>query len=678
MLDSKNSDIIPSVDSKAIEEETETADQVSHEETSGDSENESLESKYLDGLWQTKQGVYHKVENGYFGAEERMYLNVGANNKISVETKVGVLHGRCTESEIIWDNDDTWTKVNMCVGCDAFVGNIPEMPSMYVRCKDNKLPVNVAMELLETDDVHEMDSDKNSILHWSCWNKRSDLTKVFLEAGVNIEVRNHLNQTALQWAVTSGDIKSAKMLIDHGAAVHIKDIDGYNLITVAAQFKQPGMLEFLHHYTDIDGCSVDEQGRNALHWTAYKNNFICTEVLIFNKLDPNIQDQQGNLPLHYACKQNAKEAATVLLDHMNPELVSKANAESKAPITIAEENAVQSASLIRLLKEQEQISKSTFARVMRYMVTGGGNNKQMKSAGYQLRIVFYMGQTVFLLHYIFCLLPWLPLTLSGDWYILLFACLPYITYNIVHFSDPGYLIEAKKGRDVVDDEYMEFLMKGDSQKLCVTCRIVKPQRSKHCACCQKCVSVFDHHCPWVDNCVGKNNYRRFYLHCWSEFVSTAAYVVMVVWFWAIANTQDPPIWSIVISVPCFMFGGIICMFCAAQILQHSVLISKAMTTNESINKARYDYLKGPGGHFFNPYDVGCFFNWLVFLGCIKHAKRKYVLPTNGKNDSCDHGECAHSHGASEKSHSHSHGASEMRHSVIELQQVDLIKEPTHI
>jgi hypothetical protein len=48
-------------------------------------------------------------------------------------------------------------------------------------------------------------------------------------------------------------------------------------------------------------------------------------------------------------------------------------------------------------------------------------------------------------------------------------------------------------------------------KFCVYCNETKPLRAHHCQICGICVFKMDHHCPWIDNCVGQNNQRYFVL-----------------------------------------------------------------------------------------------------------------------------------------------------------------------
>ena len=49
----------------------------------------------------------------------------------------------------------------------------------------------------------------------------------------------------------------------------------------------------------------------------------------------------------------------------------------------------------------------------------------------------------------------------------------------------------------------------DSTQLCPDCCTIRTSRSRHCSVCNHCVERFDHHCPWINNCVGLRNHNSF-------------------------------------------------------------------------------------------------------------------------------------------------------------------------
>ncbi|XP_038058263.1 palmitoyltransferase ZDHHC23-B-like [Patiria miniata] len=50
-----------------------------------------------------------------------------------------------------------------------------------------------------------------------------------------------------------------------------------------------------------------------------------------------------------------------------------------------------------------------------------------------------------------------------------------------------------------------------SEDWCDVCRLMRPERAGHCRICGHCVLRLDHHCVWIDSCIGAGNHRSFLL-----------------------------------------------------------------------------------------------------------------------------------------------------------------------
>eukprot|EP00188_Purpureofilum_apyrenoidigerum_P003353 Plantae.Rhodophyta-Purpureofilum_apyrenoidigerum.ctg34809.p1 GENE.Plantae.Rhodophyta-Purpureofilum_apyrenoidigerum.ctg34809~~Plantae.Rhodophyta-Purpureofilum_apyrenoidigerum.ctg34809.p1 ORF type:complete len:365 (-),score=46.51 Plantae.Rhodophyta-Purpureofilum_apyrenoidigerum.ctg34809:52-1146(-) len=91
----------------------------------------------------------------------------------------------------------------------------------------------------------------------------------------------------------------------------------------------------------------------------------------------------------------------------------------------------------------------------------------------------------------------------------------YLAVNVFFYMTmgltvgPGYVVETDHHH--YQQQQQQQPPTGIARTVCKHCRVSRLPRSFHCSFCEKCVLRMDHHCIWLNQCIGERNYRYFFM-----------------------------------------------------------------------------------------------------------------------------------------------------------------------
>ncbi|KAK5893196.1 hypothetical protein CgunFtcFv8_006091 [Champsocephalus gunnari] len=110
-------------------------------------------------------------------------------------------------------------------------------------------------------------------------------------------------------------------------------------------------------------------------------------------------------------------------------------------------------------------------------------------------------------------------------------------------SDPGTVPLPETAMDFSDLRSQSSRMNErgcEGWTVCNRCETYRPPRAHHCKVCQRCIRRMDHHCPWINNCVGELNQKYFIQFLFYTGMASLYSLVLVVsaWLWRIHSERE--------------------------------------------------------------------------------------------------------------------------------------------
>ena len=314
-----------------------------------------------------------------------------------------------------------------------------------------------------------------------------DLTSIEIFTNF-INHQNNKGINILHLACHKGNLNLIKLLLNNGINYKAKTKTGLCCLHFAAQTNKVTVIYYFIKKYKINKYEEDNNGNNFYHWACFcSSEKVIDFFLNDKKFQINTKNKEGFIPLHFYLMANSYRSIKRLI-YRGADAYMKNNKGENAFDIVSKNKGFQ-------YEKKLEIKKIL-------------NRKYYFKIPYYTFLFFIFIYIFLIIIFVFPFIDMKRITLLYRVYILWTA---FVWMYIISFlnKSPGKLKANSKN-------YLLNLIENDNKNeidlwyYCIKCQVKKEMNSNHCYFCDECYSDFDHHCIWLNKCIGKNNKKLFY------------------------------------------------------------------------------------------------------------------------------------------------------------------------